>query len=573
MPRPTHRPPTLRALALALACAWSGSSLAESLSWQGVLEDGGVPADGRYDIRVSLHGDRQSPDALGAPLTFHAVDVRQGRFLLPLELDARLQAQPELWLQLAVRESGKGAFETLPQRDLAKGGAAACWSTTGNAGLTAPQNFLGTVDSTPLQFRVNNTRVGAFSFQGATSPSVTLGAVANQSLAQGSTISGGGASGFGNISRDQYGTIGGGQGNVTGTANADVTDAEFATVGGGKDNQAQAIHATVAGGGGNRVEAGNGAIGGGLSNLVTGINGTIAGGSGNRAASTASVGGGVQNQATGVAATIPGGVNNLASGSRSFAAGNFAQAVHDGAFVWADNVNANFSSQRANQVRMRAANGMHLVGANLNVDVAALAGSDPVDMVIESGDAQIYLMSDNGGSFGSVLALGEVNNGNFVNGWGLARETTGSGGDLRFTFGSNANVSTNTTRVEFRTDGTVFKSGGGNTWDQVSDARLKHDIQPLEGALERLLQLRGVRFHYSVAQLPGGVELAQGEQTGFLAQEVREVFPDWVQESREGYLSVGERGTTALLVEALRELNARNAELEARIAALEQTRR
>lgn len=573
MPCSTKRPQCLRALAFGLAIALAGGAHAETLAWQSLLEDAGVSADGRYDFQVTLHADRASKDALGTALTFHGVNVKDGQFELPLELTEWQQAQPELWLQLAVRDSGTGAFEKLPQRDLAKGAPAACWGTSGNSGLSSPANFLGTLDSTPLNLRVNNQRVGFFSMQGAASPSVVFGYLSNQSLAQGSAISGGGAFGFTNISRDQYGAIGGGRDNITGTANADLTDAEFATIGGGQANRAMALNATVAGGGGNQVQAANGFIGGGITNSVSGLGGTIAGGSNNSAGQRATVGGGIQNAASGVGSTIPGGVNNLASGASSFAAGNFARAIHDGAFVWADNVNANFASARPNQVRMRAANGMHLVGANLNVNVDALAGGDPVDLVIESGDAQIYLMSDNGGNFGSVLALGEVNNSTFVNGWGLVRETTGNGGDLRFTFGTNANTSLNTTRVEFRTDGTVFKSGGGNTWDQVSDARLKHDVQPIEGALDRLLRLRGVRFHYSVAALPGGVELPQDEQTGFLAQEVQEVFPDWVHESREGYLSVGERGTTALLVEALRELTERNAALEARIVALEAGRR
>ncbi len=564
-------PLPIAGLALMLACA-SGAASAESLNWRGVLDDAGKPAEGHYDIQVSLHPHHDSKDSLGAPVTFHAVSIKNGQFELPLELDATQQAQSELWLQLAVRDSGAGAFEALPKRDLAKGNPAACWGTSGNSGLTNPTNFLGTLDNTPLSLRVNNERVGVYAIQGSDSPSVILGYRSNQSLAQGTAIGGGGSFGRNNISRDQYGTIAGGRDNVTGTANADVTDAQFATIGGGEGNQATATNSTVAGGGANRAQDFGASIGGGTSNSVTGLTGTIAGGSSNIAGQRASVGGGLQNSATGAGATIPGGLNNLASGTSSFAAGNFARAIHDGAFVWADNVNSNFASARPNQVRMRAANGMHLVGANLNVNVPALAGTDPVDMVIESGDAQIYLMSDNGGNFGSVLALGEVNNGNFVNGWGLVRETTGNGGDLRFTFGTDANTTQNTTRVEFRTNGTAFKSGGGTSWDQVSDARLKHDVQPLEGALDRLLQLRGVRFHYSVDALPGGVALPQDEQTGFLAQDVQQVFPDWVQESEEGYLSIGERGTTALLVEALRELSERNAALEARIDALESGR-
>lgn len=563
---------SITSLALMLACV-SGGARAESLNWQGVLDDAGLPANGRYDIQVSLHPHPDSNEALGAPVTFHAVSVKNGQFELPLELDTAQQARSELWLQLAVRDSGVGAFETLPRRDLAKGTPAACWGTSGNAGLVSPANFLGTLDATPLNFRVNNQRVGVYAVQGAASPSVILGSASNQSLAQGTSIAGGGASGFANISRDQYGAIGGGRNNLTGSANADLTDAEFATIGGGQSNQATATNSTVAGGGSNRAQDFGASIGGGINNSVDGLTGVIAGGASNIAGPRASVGGGLQNLATGAGATIPGGLNNLASGASSFAAGNFARAIHDGAFVWADNVNSNFASARPNQVRMRAANGMHLVGSNLNVNVDALAGTDPVDMVIESGDAQVYLMSDNGGNFGSVLALGEVNNGSFVNGWGLVRETTSNGGDLRFTFGTDANTSLNTTRVEFRTNGTAFKSGGGTAWDQVSDIRLKQDVQPLEGALDRLLQLRGVRFHYSVAALPGGIELPQEEQTGFIAQEVQQVFPDWVQESDEGYLSIGERGTTALLVEALRELSARNAALEARIDALESSRR
>ncbi len=201
-------------LALMLACV-SGPASAESLNWHGVLDDAGKPAEGHFDIQVSLHPHHDSKDALGAPVTFHAVSVKNGKFELPLELDASQQAQPELWLQLAVRDSGADSFETLPKRDLAKGNPAACWGTSGNSGLANPTNFLGTLDTTPLSFRVNNQRVGVFAVQGAASPSVIFGFGSNQSLAQGSVISGGGASGFTNISRDQYGTIGGGRNNLT----------------------------------------------------------------------------------------------------------------------------------------------------------------------------------------------------------------------------------------------------------------------------------------------------------------------------------------------------------------------
>lgn len=100
--------------------------------------------------------------------------------------------------------------------------------------------------------------------------------------------------------------------------------------------------------------------------------------------------------------------------------------------------------------------------------------------------------------------------------------------------------------------GTAAKTGGGS-WSSYSDARLKHDIAPLEGTLDRLLQLRGYSFEYNADAVAGNLALP-GMQLGLLAQEVQRVFPDWVQTDKNGYLFVTERATTALMVEALRDL-------------------
>lgn len=89
-----------------------------------------------------------------------------------------------------------------------------------------------------------------------------------------------------------------------------------------------------------------------------------------------------------------------------------------------------------------------------------------------------------------------------------------------------------------------------------SDARLKTNIVDLpEGTLDKVLSLRGRNFQYTRdAQRRDLGE--SGVQTGFIAQEVRTVFPLWVTEDDNGYLYITERGTTALMVEALRELRA-----------------
>ena len=113
---------------------------------------------------------------------------------------------------------------------------------------------------------------------------------------------------------------------------------------------------------------------------------------------------------------------------------------------------------------------------------------------------------------------------------------------------------------------TIAEKPGGGSWSALSDRRLKHAVRPLSGALDRLLSLRGVTFEYND---DADVALPSGTQTGFVAQEVQAVFPDWVDAGPDGYLRVGSRGFEALAVEALRELRDQNADLRRRIERLE----
>ena len=113
--------------------------------------------------------------------------------------------------------------------------------------------------------------------------------------------------------------------------------------------------------------------------------------------------------------------------------------------------------------------------------------------------------------------------------------------------------------------GDAGKPGGGS-WANTSDVRLKKNIHDLDGALDTLLALRGVTYEYKDPEAIGELD---GVRTGFIAQEVEEVIPDWVWEAQDGYKRVTIRGFEALTVEALRELEAENEELRSRLAALE----
>ena len=119
---------------------------------------------------------------------------------------------------------------------------------------------------------------------------------------------------------------------------------------------------------------------------------------------------------------------------------------------------------------------------------------------------------------------------------------------------------------------TLYKNGNlqiAGTLSQSSDARLKEEIEPLEGVLDRVLRLQPVTYRFKE-----GVNRSREKQIGLLAQEVAEEFPELVKPEADGYLSLSYTQLTAVLLQALREQRVRHkaelAEQAAHIAALEQ---
>ena len=160
-------------------------------------------------------------------------------------------------------------------------------------------------------------------------------------------------------------------------------------------------------------------------------------------------------------------------------------------------------------------------------------------------------------SFAAGRRARAAHNGTFVWADNADTEFASTAGN-QFLIRARGGVGINTNNpggFDLSVDGSAAKPGGGS-WSTFSDVHLKHSIEPIEpGMLDRLLSLTGYTFEYR----DDAVELRlgrPGEQIGLLAQEVAEVFPDWVDRDSEGYLYVTERGVTAIVVEALRELRA-----------------
>jgi hypothetical protein len=80
-----------------------------------------------------------------------------------------------------------------------------------------------------------------------------------------------------------------------------------------------------------------------------------------------------------------------------------------------------------------------------------------------------------------------------------------------------------------------------------SDARLKTNVRPLPGALSGVQALQGHRYHFKAGKGP------EGEQLGFIAQELEQVYPELVTTAPDGLKAVNYAQLTPVLVEAIKE--------------------
>ncbi len=247
---------------------------ATDFTYQGYLEDGGTPVDATCDFTFALFDAESGGNPVGTVQTASAVSVSAGVFSAALDFGIAAFNGQDRWLEIAVNDcAGGGTFTTLTPRQRI----------------------------TPAPYAL--ALYGLRTEPNTTSPNVIGGFVGNSvtSSVVGATVSGGGSIDEINRVTDNYGTVGGGTGNLVGDDNGNTGDRQYATVGGGRDNVASGGYATV-----------------------------------------------------------PGGRDNVASGGYAFAAGRLAVADDAGAFVWADSTDASFESSTANQFSVRAAGGVRL---------------------------------------------------------------------------------------------------------------------------------------------------------------------------------------------------------------------
>jgi hypothetical protein len=122
------------------------------------------------------------------------------------------------------------------------------------------------------------------------------------------------------------------------------------------------------------------------------------------------------------------------------------------------------------------------------------------------------------------------------------------------TFSSTAAVGT----VYRLTDGTLSLTA-------PSDIRFKKDIINIENALQKIKQIRGVKFKWDDSRVPQGdfgidPSLVDKYRIGVIAQEVEKVLPELTFKHQEGkdYLAISYPEFSAVLIEAVKELSTEN---------------
>jgi hypothetical protein len=174
-------------------------------------------------------------------------------------------------------------------------------------------------------------------------------------------------------------------------------------------------------------------------------------------------------------------------------------------------------------------------------------------------------------SFATVSGIGSRYGGSF---------TAANGASSNYGIQASAYGPTGSTNYAGYFSGNVYVNG---TLTQTSDERMKLNIKDLDGSLENVRRLKPKTYSYSHEGIAGKT-LPDGNQIGFLAQDLKAIYPQLVSEvpvenpsaqkgaTSETVLSVNYVGLIPVLVKAVQEQQAQIDELKAKVAKLEARR-
>jgi Chaperone of endosialidase/Collagen triple helix repeat (20 copies) len=232
---------------------------------------------------------------------------------------------------------------------------------------------------------------------------------------------------------------------------------------------------------------------------------------------------------------------------------SYLQAVYDGGLDFYQN--ATF--------RMR------IQGGTGNVGIGTTSPSAKVHVVSSGTSASeptMFLIQNS--AYGSIFTLDQYH-GLVLRGYPTSNSSyamTGAdvmsfmeyGGVFRFYL---KNASSLTLQGELN-NGSLTVTGNLTAYGTPSDIKLKENIKPLTNSLDKILQIEGVSFDWKEDTNEAKMVKLK-EDIGFIAQQIHSVVPELARiDENSGIMAVRDRGIIALLVEAVKELNAKIDKLE-----------
>jgi len=229
------------------------------------------------------------------------------------------------------------------------------------------------------------------------------------------------------------------------------------------------------------------------------------------------------------------------------------------------NTHNNSGNGWAGYINLRGpnSNNFNMGTRNNNPDMPwfGLSGTNGFNLIHLTGIADanefgyIHLMSEDGSTSNvSAYRIENDNGSGMISYFGSDRATFNDNGQ-EMTY--NAWGISGTGPLNIGMDVTV-----NGTVTETSDRRFKKNIQTLEGSLLQKIELiEGVSYNWRQDEFPTK-NFSSDKQIGVIAQELEAQFPELVKTDIEGYKSVNYNGFTAVLLEAVKELNKKVEKLE-----------
>jgi hypothetical protein len=511
-----------------------------AFTYQGRLSDGGLPANGSYDIKFTVENAFTGGGAVAGPVTNSATAVSNGLFIVTLDFGSGVFTGASRWLEIAARSNGIGSFVVLAPRQAVLPAPYAIFANTAS-------NLSGSLPAAQLSGPVLNSQL------------------ANNSLtvAAGTGLSGGGLVALGgSATLNNAGVL-----SVTGNADITASPTSGNVMLGSTATNANTASRIVKRDASGNFSAGSITLAGNL-NLPATTAGT----------GIINIGGvpllhayGTENSFVG-----PGAGNFFMTGAHNAGSGEFAlsanttgsQNTANGAWTLESNTNGFDNTANGFEALLFNTSGVNNTADGVGALENNTTGSQNTALgqgagfAITTGSFNITIGDGSYGIGGDSITTGSWN-------IDIGNSGTSTDSDIIRIGTSNRHTNTFIAGISGATavgGSAVYVTSAGQLGTITSSSRFKDDIRTMADASDALLSLRPVTFRYKPGIDPKGIP-----QFGLVAEEVEKVDPDLVLRDDKGQVyTVRYEAVNAMLLNEFLKEHRRVEELQARLEKLEQ---